>query len=256
MFRRSQKSREGRKHSRSYWFSGKIVCGKCGYSFIAINSSTQQYRQIGCRNRQIYGTALKTAPNGEIIGCDNHTIDERILDKVMQTLLKNVQELRHSLEKEMLDEIRLIQSARKSVDVEPLKAEIENLKVKRRKAIDLMLEELISKDDLKQQTEFYDSEITRLTEKITESQNIGALHQKQIDGIKAAMERIKNVADCDVSNTEIYSEMLDKIVVPKYQHLNVYLNGIPMGFHLTYTVKKAPRVGIYDIIIDSCEIIP
>ena len=256
MYRRSQKSREGKKHSRTYWFSGKISCGKCGYSFIAINSSTQQYRQVGCRNRQIYGTAQKTAPNGEIIGCDNHTLDERILKKVMQTLLKNVQELRPSLEKEMLNEIRLIQSVRKSVDVEPLKAEIENLKEKKRKAIDLMLEELISKDDLKQQTEFYDSEITRLTEKITESQNIGALHQKQIDSIKAAMERIKNVADCDANNTEIYGEMVEKIIVPDYQNLNVYLNGIPMGFHLTYTVKKAPRVGIFDIIIDSCEIIP
>ena len=118
-----------------------------------------------------------------------------------------------------------------------------------------MLEELISKDDLKQQTEFYDSEITRLTEKITESQNIGALHQKQIDSIKAAMERIKNAADCDADNTEIYGEMVEKIIVPDYRNLNVYLNGIPMGFHLTYTVKKAPRVGIFDIIIDSCEII-
>ncbi|MCM1277103.1 MAG: hypothetical protein NC299_17375 [Lachnospiraceae bacterium] len=43
-----------------------------------------------------------------------------------------------------------------------------------------------SLDDLKQQTEFYDGEITKLTEQIAESQNIGALHQKQIDGITAA----------------------------------------------------------------------
>ncbi len=227
MLRRSRKSREGRKHSRVYWFSGKMVCGKCGYSYNVSGSATNPYRQVGCRNRQIYGTAPRVAPNGEHIGCDNHTIDERILDKVMQTLLANVQALRPSLEKEMLNEIRLIQSVRKSVDVEPLKAEIENLKEKKRKAIDLVIEGLISKDDLKQQTEFYDSEITRLTEKIAESQNIGALHQKQIDGIKEAMERIKNVADCDVSNTEIYGEMLDKIIVSKYKHLNIYLNGIP-----------------------------
>lgn len=119
-----------------------------------------------------------------------------------------------------------------------------------------MLEGLISKDDLKRQTEFYDSEITRLSEKIAESKNIGTLHKKQIDSIKSAMSRIKNIADCDVDNTEIYGEMLEKIVVPSYQHLQIYLSGIPTGFHLTYTVKKAPRVGIYDIIIDSCEIIP
>lgn len=60
MFRRSQKSREGRKHSRTYWFSGKLVCGKCGYSYIVSGSTTNPHRQLGCRNRQIYGNELKT----------------------------------------------------------------------------------------------------------------------------------------------------------------------------------------------------
>ena len=44
------------------------------------------------------------------------------------------------------------------------KAEIENLVRKKRKAIDLMLDELISKEDFKKQTEFYNSEIARLTQ--------------------------------------------------------------------------------------------
>ncbi len=26
-------SREGRKYSRHYWFSSKMVCGKCGYTY-------------------------------------------------------------------------------------------------------------------------------------------------------------------------------------------------------------------------------
>ena len=256
MFRRSQKSREGRKHSRTYWFSGKLVCGKCGYSYIVSGSTTNPHRQLGCRNRQIYGNELKHAPNGDPIGCDNHIVDERILAKAMSVLLANVQVLRSELESEMLQEIQAIQNIRKEVDTSSLQAEIEYLNAKKRKTIDLMLEGLISKDDLKQQTEFYDGEITRLSEKIAESKNIGTLHKKQIDSIKSAMSRIKNIADCDVDNTEIYGEMLEKIVVPSYQHLHIYLSGIPTGFHLTYTVKKAPRVGIYDIIIDSCEIIP
>ncbi|MCM1166469.1 MAG: hypothetical protein NC299_13485 [Lachnospiraceae bacterium] len=65
----------------------------------------------------------------------------------------------------MLNEIRLIRKNQRTVNVAPLKAEIEVLKNKKRKAIDLMLEDLITKDDLKQQTEFYDDEITKLTNK-------------------------------------------------------------------------------------------
>ena len=154
----------------------------------------------------------------------------------------------------MLNEIQAIQNVQKTVDVTPLKDEIEKLKQKKRKAIDLMLEELITKDDLKQQTEFYDSEITRITEKISNNQNVEAKHQQQIDGIHEAIKRIRGVSECDIDNTAVYGEMVSKIVVPEYQHLDIYLNGIPFGFHLTYTVKKAPRIGIYDIIIDSCEI--
>ena len=255
MLRRSQKSREGRKHSRTYWFSGKLVCGKCGYSYIVSGSTTNPYRQLGCRNRQIYGVELKNAPNGDPIGCDNHTVDERILAKAMSVLLANIQVLREELESEMLKEIQSIQNARREIDTNSLQAEIENLNGKKRGAIDLMLEGLISKDDLKQQTEFYDGEITRLNKEIAENKNISLLNKKQMDGIKSALERIKNVADCDVNNTEIYGEMLDKIIVPSYQNLHIYLNGIPTGFHLTYAVKKAPCIGIYDIIIDSCEII-
>lgn len=118
-----------------------------------------------------------------------------------------------------------------------------------------MLEELITKDDLKQQTDFYDSEITRITEKISDNQNIEAKQQQQIDGIHEAIKRIRGVSDCDVDNTSVYGEMVSKIIVPEYQQLDIYLNGIPFGFHLTYTVKKAPRIGIYDIVIDSCVII-
>lgn len=253
--KRSEKSREGRKHSRSYWFSGKMRCGKCGYSYIVSGSSTNPYRQLGCRNRNLYGTERKIAPNGEHIGCDNHLVDERILNKAMEVLFLNVRELCPSIEQEMLGEIRQLQNIQKTVDVTPMRDEIEKLKEKKRKAIDLMLEGLISKDDLKQQTEYYDSEINRITEEISANQNIGAKHQSQIDGINAAIERMRKMSDCDVDNTAVYKEMVDKIIIPEYRLINVYLNGIPFGFQLAYTVKKAPTLGIYDIIINSCEII-
>lgn len=80
-----------------------------------------------------------------------------------------------------------------------------------------------------------------------------SLEQEMLNEIQA-IKRIRGVSDFDVDNTAVYGEMVSKIIVPEYQHLDIYLNGIPFGFHLTYTVKKAPRIGIYDIIIDSCVI--
>lgn len=42
-----------------------------------------------------------------------------------------------------------------------------------------MLDELISKDDLKKQTTFYDSEIVRLTEEIAKMQNAAENQRNQ-----------------------------------------------------------------------------
>ncbi len=48
--------------------------------------------------------------------------------------------------------------------------------------------------------------------------------------------------------------MIDKIIVPEYKRLDIFLKGLPFGFKVEYNTKKAPCKGIYAIIIDSCEL--
>lgn len=117
--------------------------------------------------------------NGELIGCDAHTVDERVVYKSIQTILGQLNDLRDELEKQMRKEIKQLLLVQKKVDITPLKQEIEKLENKKHKAIDLMLDDLISKDDLKKQTEIYDNEIARLTEEIAKKQDIAAKHDSQ-----------------------------------------------------------------------------
>jgi len=71
-----------------------------------------------------------------------------------------------------MSNIAIMQQSESAVNTQLLEDEIENLTRKKRKAIDLMLDELISKEDLKKQIEYYDGEIARLTEQISASQNV------------------------------------------------------------------------------------
>ena len=86
-------------------------------------------------------------------------------------------------------------------ETEVLKNEIENLSRKKRKAIDLMLDDLLSKEDLKKQTEYYDEEIARLTKEIADMQNVGAAHQKQLDGIRNYIQEVNRTAEHDSEAT-------------------------------------------------------
>ena len=118
-----------------------------------------------------------------------------------------------------------------------------------------MLDDLISKDDLKKQTEIYDSEIARLTEEIAKNQDIAAKHNSQMAEINKAIENMRKLADSGADSKEFYRSLLKQIVVPDYKLLEIYLYGIPFGFRVEYTTHIAPCKGIYDIHIDSCEVI-
>ena len=255
--KRGRLSVEGKKHSHSFWLSGKLSCGKCGYSFVMGRNTSGRFSNMRCRNRCLYGKVKHTATNGELLGCDNHTVDERIVEKAMDTIVSQISELRVLLEQEMLSEIQRLEKSKKDFDPAPLRAEIENYENKKRKAIDLVLDGLISKDDLTKQTTFYDSEIVRLTEEITKLQNIAENQRNQLSEIEKAIEYIGKLSDADADgdNKELYRSMINKIIVPEYPVLQIYLNGVPFAYNVVYTVKKAPCLGIYDIIIDTCEVV-
>lgn len=145
--RRGWLTHEGKKHSNSFWLSGKLVCGKCGYSYIMNGSSKNPNISLRCRNRALCGKEKHTALNGELIGCDAHTVDERIVAAAMKNILGQIGTLRPVLEKQMFEEIQNIQLIQKDVDITSLKEKISKLENKKHKAIDLMLDDLISKDD-------------------------------------------------------------------------------------------------------------
>ena len=165
-------------------------------------------------------------------------------------------ELRVLLEQEMLSEVRRLEKCKKDFDPAPLRAEIESYENKKRKAIDLVLDGLISKDDLTKQTTFYDSEIVRLAEEITKLQNIAENQRNQLSEIEKAIEYIGKLSDADADgdNKELYRSMINKIIVPEYPVLQIYLNGVPFAYKVVYSVKNVPLAGIFDIMIDTCEV--
>ncbi len=56
-----------------------------------------------------------------------------------------------------------------------------------------MLEELITKDDLREQTEFYDSEIALV-------QDVNSAHKKQLDGIRNYIAQVNATVGPDTNS--------------------------------------------------------
>ena len=71
---RGQSAREGRRFSSTYWFSNKVVCGKCGTHFSKTGSKKIRNPMIRCSNRAAYGTEPHVCANGRHVNSSRSTI--------------------------------------------------------------------------------------------------------------------------------------------------------------------------------------
>ena len=254
--RRGKSISEGRRHSNKYWFSAKISCGKCGKPFTLTGATSIAERQsMRCRNRAEFGANVTVNSAGKKIGCDNRTVLVDALALCVRHVLKCVQVSKAEIEEQLWSEIRLSQSDLPTEDIEALRKEVETIKLKKKTAIDLLLEGLISKDDLAEQNKYYDEKLTELNERITNGTDIENINKKQIDGIKKYIETVRTTDSLDIDNVELYRDIVDRIVIQNHRLVDIYLSFVPFGYRVAYTLIKANKYQRFAVIVDSCEII-
>jgi DNA invertase Pin-like site-specific DNA recombinase len=247
-------TREGRRHSQRYWYSSKLLCGKCGTPFASSCNKSAVNRTLLCRCRTRIGTPHKIA-DGSIIGCDNKGVNSKLLYFSMKYVLSHIQSSQDTIINDLLAEIKLMQKSEEVIDIKVFEDEIAKIESKKSKAIDLMLEDLISKEDLKKQTAFYDSEITRLSLEMNQSQNINHVHDRQINNVKAYIKEVKKTAKLDVDNSELYGELLEKFLSYDNNVIEVYLKCVPFGFRINYHIYRYNEKQQYNIYVDDFSII-
>lgn len=254
--KRGKNAREGRKYSQHYWHSSRVYCGKCGSAFGITGSKKIKNRCLRCINRSKYGTEKRMNVNGVEVGCDNKFITEKVINTCMKYVLEHIQRERAGIADQLLQEIKCMQQRSAAVDTRPLQEKIDKILEKKHHAIDLMLEGIISKDDLKAQVALYDAEVEKLTAQISDNRNISIVHKKQLDGIKKYIEQINRTEDIDTCSFEVYNTMLKKIVVYENNVIDFYLTCVPFGFHLHYRNERIPHThNTFAVTVDSCEVI-
>lgn len=259
LFEKAQEIREKRAsltknrshHSNKHWFSGKIICGKCGAKFTC-SCKSKDYYSMHCTNRQVYGKTIRYEPNGRQYGCDIPNTSEKVFIVCVQYVLEYIDTQRKDIIAALKDDIETIQQDNIVFDIEPLQAEIEKLGKKKEKAIDMMIEGLITKDDLRNQTTKYDKEMEEIQKKIYESKNIGDINRKQLEAVKGHIATLKNM-EFDLENTDMFKELLEKIVAQDEGVMDIYLKFLPFGFRVKYhkkTISGTRRNQM--IVVDEC----
>ena len=249
---RARKVRERSRHSSRHWFSGKIICGKCGAKFT--NSSIARgYYSMHCTNRQVYGKKIRYEANGKRYGCDIPHTSEKVFTDCLKYVLRFIDTQRDDIISALRKDIEAVQHDNIVCDIAPLQEQINAVGKKKEKVIDLMIEGLITKEDLKNQTKKYEAEIAELELKIYESKNIGDINRRQLETLKEHISNLKSM-EIELDNKDMYKELLDRIIAQDEGVMDIYLKFIPFGFRVKY--HKAIINGTrhnHMIVIDKCE---
>lgn len=236
LLRRAPTEEMKSKHSNRYWCSGKLYCGMCGQRYVSRTKKLKNgttYKAWRCYAAANHGTR-KVSEDGEVIGCDNGSINERALLTCVHYCICKLQTNQKELKKEILQEIKTIKGITdKKQDTKRITEKMEKLNAKKRKAIDLMLDGLITKADLQEQTKWYDEQLAELSEQLSNSQSKDKEQAKQIDVFEQYITALDEIMTFDETNESLYREILDKMVIYHDNTVEVWLKCIPFGMKLT-----------------------
>ena len=256
LLRRSPSEEAKSKHSNRYWCSGKLYCGLCGQRYVSRTKKLKNgiiYKAWRCYAAANHGTK-KISSFGEQIGCDNSSINEKALLTCMHYCICQLQTNQKELKREIMQEIKEIKGiTEKKPDTKRIQEKMDTLAAKKKKVIDLMLDGLITKSDLQEQTKWYDEQLTELSEALNaagkqDKENAAELHEYE-----SYLNALDEIMTFDESNESLYREILDKMVIYHDKTVEVWLKSVPFGMKLS--VSSRGKNDDYHTDILSMEII-
>lgn len=236
--RRSLSAAQKSRHSSRYWCSGKICCGECGSRFVSRTKKLKKgtYKAWRCYRAANHGILKKDA-DGKEIGCNNNSINEKALLACMKYCVNLVCQNRKQLREEILSSIQAVcGGSATEIGGDKIRKKMEAIEEKKRKSFDAMLEGLLTKEDLKKQTEWYDSELSRLQTLLEENEQYNRQYSKK-DEIAELEKMLDEILSFREDNEMLYREILEKIVVCRDaergdKRLVVWFKSLPAGICL------------------------
>lgn len=220
-------------HTGRTWCSGKIECGICHGSCV---TKTKKARYDTVRIYRCRHTGLSVDGTG---ACTGRTyIDERILCACMQFVIRKQSVSMEEIRRPLLELLNgSAEQPRLQYEIGRLEKQAEERNGKKKKMLDLLLEDVITKEDYRAAVREADAELQEL------DQRIRFLRRKVTDEDGASEHRteifewIRTYLAQEKVTKELYSELLEKIVVYDDAHVDIYLQGMDAPFAVSYRRK-------------------
>lgn len=235
------------KHSNRYWCSGKVFCGECGQRFVSHIKhlkSGATYKCWKCWDGQQRGRKKSiTLENGQSIevGCSSESVNDATLKQAAYDLIKefikpNIDSICSTLEKAFeAEQVRPRGNHAKEIAgleeiVKKINTTLVNLTIKY--ANQEIPKEMYTLAQEQQKTELLalQARIRELSQEAGDFANLSTLHEHKITALRSLI----SLKDSDF-NEDLFSRLIDKIVVKNGHILEYYFYALPKPVRMSYT---------------------
>ena len=95
-----------------------------------------------------------------------------------------------------------------------------------------MLDGLISREDLQNQTAWYNEELEKLNIQLTDALQKGKSDSRQVNNMEQYIKALDEIMKMDGNSENVYKEVLDHIKIHKGNVVDIWLKSIPTGIRL------------------------
>lgn len=223
LLERSKSASMYQKHQTKYALSGKIYCEKHQCGFVR---KVKHYKAKGDIIRWICQDYNNTGRKN----CSTPFVLEQDIYNILLNVFKSYEKYKNEISKELLSFYNEILFDEKitNKEIELLQNQIDSLLNKKEKLLDLALDGILSKDDLKSKNVHIENQIMYLKAKLEELQKQSIKKKNQKQYLNVLNKNILKNLDVNENNLEQYIEkFLDKIIVKNNENkseLQIILN--------------------------------
>lgn len=211
-------------HSNRYVFSGKIICGECGSSFV----SRMKYLTDGTPVRR---WSCRMAVSGGTEGCRVGTLIRD--DDCFQILKTALEALRIDRAAIALSMANLIQKVKRTdaKEVSRFRQDIQRIEEKRRRMLDSYFAGEISREEMYAFEHRYESQLSSLRIQLSQSETCRQKHENMIDTISS---ELNGILSGQIISEGVYKAILENLTVYKNGELALKLKHLPHVFRFSY----------------------
>lgn len=221
------------KYSNRYSFSGKLVCGFCKTRFKRrINNPRAKTPQTvwECGISVRHGKE-KINQAGVKIGCNSKAISEKVIENAFLCVLEDfiidkpkiIESIESSLKK------ALSEAGQDQKQAEKLQAMIDRTQSKKKKLVELFMDNMISKDEFNSMRDELSGYIGSCKAEIEKMKAIQARQQNFNELMGNIKHKVENIVNLNEFSGEVCKGLLNKVIVHGREHLEFFINGASLA---------------------------